>query len=58
MTGNGLQLPEVQFENASYRSLLKDTIFVDICKAKITVFTEGNAFTNAYTKIRIFGSCC
>ena len=48
VAANVLELCLVRFWNTSLpKCLNKDTMFVDICKEKITVFPEGTLFANA-----------
>ena len=59
LAGNVLELPVVRFETVVYRNATnKDTMFMDFCKAKITVFRGATAFAKALLSARITGRCC
>ena len=59
ITANVLQLLAERVETVFYRKANnKDRMFVDICKAKISVFPEGTLFANALMSALFANSCC
>jgi hypothetical protein len=55
MTANGFKLnSRLEFETVVYRNATnKDTMFIDICKAKLNVFRGATAFTKALMSAKL-----